>query len=129
MKINKSISEDDKIIRYCMENLKLGNFRYMTYIDVHESDVEIYKDFLSDYDVLGQQYFFMYFETDKEHKLLCGCSSFKIKSLYDSTALEIPYDAMDEDDIRKIIAEWVKNCSHFYISGIIDRLFEKMFNA
>lgn len=129
MKIDKSKISPERALEHCMDNYILGNFRYLTEIYLHETDIDVYDSWLFDAETVDQGYFFMFIETNKPIKKLCGFSTFKIKSMFDSKAVEHPTDIMDSDHVQELASDWIKDCDCYYVSGLVRKITNAVFNG
>ena len=126
MKIEKSEISEADVIDHCCSNLYNKKYAYISCVDLHETDIEIYKKWLLECEVLNQDYFFMFIETGEEYKQLVGCSSFRIANLYDSSVFVMNTTSLREFELESILSRWYKSADHFLISGAINRIFKQL---
>ena len=126
MKIEKTIFPEETTVEYCIRNLRNKKFAYLSHITLHTTDIEVYNKWLLDCEVLDQDYFFMFADSDAEYKQLLGCSSFRIAELYDSKVSIINTETLQEFELEEMLARWYKSSDHFLISGIIANTFKRI---
>ena len=125
MLVDKTEIDCEKMLMHCTENIFNGNYGYLTYVTVHANQLNAFFEWLHSCENANQDYFLMYFETEQKYKKLCGCSSFRMPTMYNIESSRVEMKGRDENEIIRILSMWSDFCSCYYISEAVKPLCEK----